>query len=157
MSEFSFKDYPAEFYKKVDAETVAFELIKIQNKYGHLKPSYVIEEAQHKDHPLHECFEWSDTMAARKWREEQAKSMLRVIVIKTEYMKEPLRAFVSYKNKDRENVYANIEVAFSDEITRDKIIKRALKELEMWKRRYQQYKELAEYFEALEKVVNKVA
>lgn len=53
---------------------------------GVLRPEAVVEEAQSKDHPLHDRFDWNDTTAAHAHRVEQARSLIQKVkyVSKTE-------------------------------------------------------------------------
>lgn len=39
----------------------------------------VIADAKNLDSPLHETFEWEDTQAAHKWRQEQARQLIRSV------------------------------------------------------------------------------
>lgn len=50
-------------------------------KHGdRLTPAVVLREAKRADSPLHSQFEWDDTVAAKKWREEQARVLIRWVV-----------------------------------------------------------------------------
>ena len=56
------------------------EAIKRRNA-GSVTPSQVIDEAQSEDSPLHPCFTWDDSDAAQKYREEEARRLIRCYVI----------------------------------------------------------------------------
>ena len=47
---------------------------------GLLSPEAVVDAAQDDTSPLHDCFEWDDTDAARLYRIEQARRLIRVQV-----------------------------------------------------------------------------
>lgn len=49
---------------------------------GVLRPGLVVELAASTNHPLHEYFEWSDTEAAQKYREDQARRLIRSVKIR---------------------------------------------------------------------------
>lgn len=150
MEEYAFKSGVTDFYSKVDPQVVGESLKKIEEKYGGLKPSYIISEAKYKDHPLHECFEWSDTIAAQKWRERQASSMLRVVVVQKEYSAEPIRAFVSIRNENG-YTYQNFDQVMMDPETAQMHLNDAKRELDAWMRKWKHLQQLAVYFEAIRK------
>jgi hypothetical protein len=56
------------------------ELKKLEQK-GKLSPLDVIDAAKNPKSPLHQYFEWDDTEAARKYRIEQARELIRTIKI----------------------------------------------------------------------------
>jgi len=58
---------------------------RLEKKHGVVSPEAVVEEARPKDSPIHEAFEWDDSVAAEKYRTDQARygiNHLRVIVKK---------------------------------------------------------------------------
>lgn len=62
------------------AKAAALEEIA-QRHGGGLTPPIVVEEARAKDHPLHDYFEWRDGIAAEKYREDQARALIRSVRI----------------------------------------------------------------------------
>ena len=70
---------------------------------GLLRPADVVEAARDPESPLHSHFEWDDTEAAEKWREEQARQLIRNVRIEVGTSSPVLvRAFVSLP-VDRQN------------------------------------------------------
>ena len=67
---------------KLDAETAGAELDRIAQERGGLTPATVVEEARPKDAPLHNAFEWRDKKAGEKYREWQARHMIRSIRVR---------------------------------------------------------------------------
>jgi len=57
------------------------ELENIKTKYGRLTPKLVLEEARDPSHPLHARFEWSDAIAAERYRLDQARELLSLVKI----------------------------------------------------------------------------
>lgn len=53
------------------------QLEAVRDKYGKLTPAVVVDAARPIKHPLHSRFEWDDTVAAEKWRQEQAGGLIR--------------------------------------------------------------------------------
>lgn len=64
-------------------EQVRLELQKIATANGGvLVPEHVVEAARDENHPLHKQFEWDDEEAARAWRIEQARGLIRSVTLK---------------------------------------------------------------------------
>jgi hypothetical protein len=59
-------------------ETIKAALAKIA-KEGKLTAETVVEKASNPRHPLHDEFEWDDTVAGAKWRLEQARELIRYV------------------------------------------------------------------------------
>lgn len=55
------------------------ELLAIRSEHGQLTPAVIVEAATPGDHPLHNRFEWDDTVAGHKYRLQQAKQLIRVV------------------------------------------------------------------------------
>lgn len=65
------------------------ELLKLKNRSGVLEPQIVVETARSANHPLHDSFEWDDTVAGHKFRVEQARALIRVHVTIEELIDQP--------------------------------------------------------------------
>lgn len=62
-------------------ETVTSALMKISAEAdGPISPQMVLDRARDESSPLHDCFEWNDTIAAEKFRMVQARVLLRLVV-----------------------------------------------------------------------------
>lgn len=60
-------------------------LNKIMEKHDwFLTPEILVEEASDEDHPLHNYFEWDDSVAAHQYRLQQAAFFIRTVKIKVE-------------------------------------------------------------------------
>lgn len=57
------------------------ELDRIRAKRGTLTPKVVVEEARRANHPLHSRFEWDDSVAAKRYREDQAGELIRSVMV----------------------------------------------------------------------------
>jgi hypothetical protein len=53
------------------------ELDRIYKQRGVLDKVMIVDVARDPKHPLHQCFEWDDTVAGEKYRQEQALEMIR--------------------------------------------------------------------------------
>lgn len=65
----------------VSAQKAGEELERIYTEHGKIEPKDVVDESRSEDAVLHPCFEWRDDVAAEKYREEQARTICRNIVI----------------------------------------------------------------------------
>jgi len=61
------------------ASAIVERLSAIYTKTGQLSPADVVAEAKRAKSPLHDLFEWNDTVAANEWRKAQAQRLLREI------------------------------------------------------------------------------
>lgn len=61
---------------------VADRLAALYKKNGTLTPALVVKDAKPKASPLHACFEWDDGVAAAKYREEQARELIRGVEVR---------------------------------------------------------------------------
>lgn len=144
----------------IPAQIVGERIEQIRVKRGgNLTPSDVVVDARQDHSPLHPCFEWDDHTAAEKYREDQARYLLRQIVVtiqKAESESYTVRAFVNLKDENSRS-YTSVLTAMGDVEKRRQIIQQAWNELKAWKSRYQEYKELADIFAALESVSERVS
>ena len=99
------------------------ELLRIREERGKLTPAIVLAEATDPEHPLHDKFEWDDSVAAEKYRLAQAAQLLRVTFRQTAESGEVanLRHFWVIKGteKDSESQYVPIEEVIVDPISRN--------------------------------------
>lgn len=61
----------------------AVEAVRAANG-GAVTPAALVDAARHPDAPLHPAFEWDDTVAAEKYRREQARGILRSLELVVE-------------------------------------------------------------------------
>lgn len=57
------------------------QLTRIYQERGILTPSVVVEDARPADSPLHNRFEWDDSVAAELHRRSQAKELIRSVKV----------------------------------------------------------------------------
>ncbi len=125
---------------------------------GAITAKAIVKEAKAQRSPLHNLFEWDDTVAAKNYREEQARQILvqLVIVQKGKKDKELLRvrAFVSVEEK-RDIHYTPFERAMSKPHLRQQLLQQALSEINTWREKYRELEELSGIFDAIAKVTTK--
>jgi len=137
-----------------NAPVIAAELQRIERERGGLRPSDVVAEAAKRTSPLHRYFDWSDTVAARKWRDQQARSLIASVrvVITDAPTREPIRAFMHVPSPGMAQRYGSTADVLSDPEQREIVLARALQELRSFKERYADLKELADVFAAADRV-----
>ena len=64
----------------VTADKAAEELQRIRNRRGELTAKSVVDESRPEDAPLHSAFEWNDSVAGERYREQQARSLIRAVI-----------------------------------------------------------------------------
>lgn len=119
---------------------------------GSLKPAVVVRDAKYKRSPLHDYFEWDDSAAAASFREEQARRIIRAVVVEVETSDEEprqVRAYLAVDNTKGKK-YVTVQDALSDPELRAEVLDRAMRELQSWKQRYQDLKELAPFFKLID-------
>lgn len=144
----------------LDAELVGKAFEAIEQRDGNITPARVVDEARPENAPLHPAFEWDDTVAAETYRMEQAKYLIRMLVVTDVHPEqtEPVRGLVSViiKPADEEEdagewkwpgagkqCYVSTARALQDDVWRRQVLRQALWELSCWERRYQHLEELA--------------
>lgn len=133
---------------KKQAVVFGNRLSEISEKRGFITPKIVVKDAESKSSPLHSYFDWNDTIAAKRWRIEQAKYLLRTISVTIVSENKPaIRHFFSITptkemKTDEIRVYVPVSAVMSNKDSRKEVIAYALRELEGWTQRYSQYSEL---------------
>lgn len=122
------------------------QLQSIYNSHGQLTPRLVVDLARDPEHELHSRFEWDDSIAAEKFRVEQARDLIR-------------KVRVVYKQGDENNPPQTIRAYHSlpdgdghayrstDEIVQDPLLsKMLLAQAERdWKDLHRRYAHLADF------------
>lgn len=128
------------------------EQVRVQNN-GRLTPRAIVEDARPDSSPLHAAFEWNDAEAAECWREEQARYLVRqlVVTMPERQTSEPVRAFVSVE-RGPGPYYTSTAAAMSDEDLREQVLGNALYELRAWRRKYSGLVELAALFTKIDQI-----
>ena len=131
-----------------DANVAAEVCAKLEAE-GRLSAPALVEASRAEDAPLHDMFEWNDTIAAEKYREEQAKKIIRSIVFTVENKPITTRMFQSVGPK----TYERVERIMSDEEKRKYLLNTAKAELAAFERKYQTLTELEVVFTAIRAIV----
>lgn len=141
--------------KHPDANTVGQYIEMLRGKFkGELTPDDVLDDAKNPNSPLHSFFEWDDTEAARQHRLKQARGLIRAVVavyVSDDKPAQRMRAYVHINEPDAPH-YRETSHALSQRNTRDLVLRRAMRELNDWKRRYADLKEFAKVVEVIEQM-----
>lgn len=141
----------------VDAQRVGERIEQLQDERGgRIRPEEIVQDAESSDSPLHRCFEWNDAKAAQAFRVDQARLILRSLVIKSG-PKVPMasRAFVAVMtgaDKASEKSYVAIGDALEDPVLREQVLDSARRELRSLRAKYARLQELARIFEAIDQL-----
>ena len=129
------------FYK-ADASKVLNELSELGDEYS---LSDVVEKAKDKNSEMHSIFEWDNSVAGNKYREIQAGTMVRNLVIvrhdETEE-KTNVRYFVSTGKRD--STYTPTRLVIRNQDAYEQLLERAYAELRTFKEKYSTLSELDE-------------
>lgn len=135
---------------KKQAAAAAKVLDEIVSERGHIKPAYVVEAARPASSPIHSLFTWDNTKAAEKWREEEARSLIRSIRVVRDDVSlrsQPvIRRYISCAAVEGEgafdgDAYLSADQIANDDDYRDQALQAALQELQVWQTKYEGLKE----------------
>ncbi len=123
---------------------------------GKLTPDVVLEDARNPNSPLAPYFEWDDTEAARQYRIQQARGLIRSVVVR--YRPTPdapprtVRAFLSTSDNEGRSHYTPSIHVMTDEQMRARAIRKAWDELQAFRKRYEELSEFAGLFASLDEI-----
>lgn len=131
---------------KVSAEDFYTELQTLTQ----ITPKNVLDLARSTNSKMHDDFEWDNEIAGEKYRLQQAREMIQLLAF--EPKKETHQPARVYQISKEKSVYKPVEVIIKNEDEYQLLLKRALTELESFKRRYSTLAELEEVFRAIEEL-----
>lgn len=142
-----------------DAERIALFLNKLYPNGA--TPEEVLDAAQRPDAPpaLKSQFDWNDKSAAKKYRINQARKVLRSINVVITTTGKPIetRAYHAVvpvgEPKKR---YMAMQVVWSTPVYANQVLETARVEMESWVHRYQGYQKLAAAVASAKGVLNKI-
>lgn len=157
MIKYSFRDVcPVVSGKKADAQKVGEALAKLTTD-GQLTPGTVVSAAKAPRHPLHPYFEWDDTKAAKAFRLDQARALIRSIRVEDEDTEEGhAPAFISIADKGGFRYHTTESVKNSEKLQAI-ILVQAERDLAAFERRYKELLDICALIrEAREKVRERI-
>lgn len=121
------------------------ELEAIRGKAGVLTPRAVLAEARKPKHPLHSRFEWDDSVAAERYRLEQAHELIvsvRIAFNTVKGKKADTRAFWAVRAADEsEYEYEDIESVMADDFKRRLMVREMRRQIAELTARYRHFEE----------------
>lgn len=142
MKKYSWKVGGASFLvSDMDANKVGKELESLGDN---ITASGVVALARKKKSEMHDYFEWDDSIAGEKYREEQARKLIQLIEVtftKDEKDIKPVRAYVNVK---RCSGYSPIEDVVQDVDAYQMLLDRAYEDLRIIKNKYAELQEIQE-------------
>lgn len=133
-------------YIKADPQIAGAMLERLEAE-NNLTAKALVDANRDESAPLHNEFEWDDSIAAEAYRETQARHIINCIEIVREEA-EPVRAFFNITRG--EPVYHHINAILQEKDSRDALLKAALAELICFKKKYKNLVELAKVFSAID-------
>ena len=141
---------------KVTAQEVG-EVCEQLEKQGELSPKTLLDASRDENAPLHNAFEWDDTVAAEKWRLEQARVLIANVRIvysddtqERNDMKD--RGFVPVTGQ--KSVYVSMDTALHRDEYKKKLLENARRDSELYLAKYRRIEELAGVCEAMKDFLN---
>lgn len=137
---------------RVDAQMVGEELCKIQEEFTAINPSQIVETAKDEKNILHDLFEWDNTKAGHNWRVWQARYMLRsitTVVIDQQEKEHTTFAFVNIRTEETKG-YQSVDMVVQSDTSRAYMLEQAKREMLIFRRKYQELKELSAIFENID-------
>ncbi len=127
-----------------------------KSKGGILVPKDVVDDARPEDAILHPAFEWDNDAAAEMYRENQARSLLRNIVLiekeeGADRSPEPIYINVRAVNDEPRGYRRVVDVAEDDEL-RQTVLQDLAVGLTAWKQRIVRFADLGAVQEKLEEL-----
>lgn len=129
------------------SEALRGQLQDVYDANGDLTPSLVVDAARDPSHPLHQRFEWDDSVAGEAWRREQAHRLIQSVrvVYREATDKEGPRSVRAFHAVPTKNGHGYIPV---DQVQRDPLMTRLVldemqREWTALKRRYEHFAEFA--------------
>lgn len=116
-----------------------------------ITPSNVVDYARNENTELHKCFEWDNDIAAEKYRFEQAKLVIRSIVVRSDDEEDDTQ-IRALQITTTANVYEPTRVFLQKPDEYKALLKRAKQELQAFKKRYQILSEMEAIFNEIDKL-----
>lgn len=102
----------------------------------------ILDYARNENTELHKCFEWDDSIAAERWRLQQARLIVCNLVYQESEKHEPTRIRVMQSTEN--NTYKPVRLILQNKTEYEQLLNRALAELHAFKERYKNLSELEE-------------
>lgn len=150
---------PGSRFASLDVNVIGAEIDRLATKYEQrLTAEHVVEEARSPKSPMHSVFRYDEDQAmAHEGRLYLARTLLRSVrvkIITPERKEVTVRMTVSTPRSEApsKGQYSTTEYALNDPELRSEVLKQALRDLIVFRRKYAELSELAVVFDAIDKV-----
>jgi hypothetical protein len=148
MIRYVFKEKPLTIQnaKEADAQRIGEALTEIKQKTkGRCNSKTVLGFARDRKHYLHKFFEWNNSVAAEKYRQEQARELMSCVdIVEGKGKKEKrLPAFVSLIDRGGRG-YHTVQEVLDSEHLQDLALRQAEADLESYERRLAVFHEICD-------------
>ena len=145
--------------KKADPQKIGEALAKVERESnGLLKPRAVWKAAEGKPrHVLHRHFEWGDVEAAGHWRDQQARILINTIRVVDAEDDDKGPAYFNITQTDAGRAYRSYGDVMANADLRRAVVRAAKRDLDAWKTRYRELKEVCELVEPARKRLSEMA
>ena len=138
--------------RHIVSAAVAAEVMDMLAEENRLNTKELVDVSRPDDAPLHCEFEWDDSIAAEKYREEQAGALIRHLTVRIEANNQEFPTRQYFMVQKEVNTYEPITVILKDEDKSAMLLDQAKSELQAFKAKYAGLKELAEVIRAIDSV-----
>ena len=146
------------FFHNKDPKKVAEEIYSISGSEEEPTKAQIVEKARDETSELHDLFEWNDSVAAEKWREDQAGHILRTLKVTfvkndaPQEKREPIPVRLFYGNPQKKEGFVSIVRIMGNEELYAQLLERAKAELQSLRKKYAMLQELAPVFEMIDEL-----
>jgi len=128
-----------------DAEKIYSEIQSIGEE---ATAKQILDYARDENTELHKCFEWDDSIAAERWRLQQARLIVGNLVYQEPEKQEPTKIRVLQSTEN--NTYKPVRLILQNKSEYEQLLEQALAELHAFKERYKNLSELEEILALIE-------
>ena len=141
---------------KNPADVAGKVLTQLKESKTGLTPESLVDASREETAPLHNEFEWDDNVAAEKYRREQARYIIRHLIIEEVKLEEPPhvkdRAFVYTGNV--KTGYVPLKDALENKTWRENLLAAAKREMKYFVSKYDRLEELAEVIVPMKQILS---
>lgn len=141
MTVATWSPFGSQYFKGVDPQKVSDEILSIGDE---ATPQQIVDAARSESAELHKCFEWNDSRAAEQYRLQQARDVVRNLVIERREEKPEAPQIRYFYKTDNGSGYKPSVHIFKVDDEYQSLLQRAYAELRAFKAKYSSLKELEE-------------
>lgn len=128
-----------------DPVSLRDQLQGIYDERRSLTPADVVDVARDPEHPLHERFEWDDSVAGERWRQHQAGELIRsvkIAFVDPQGRPADVRAFHAVRS-DKGHAYRPTDEIVQDEIATKVLLQDMEREWRALQARWSRFEEFS--------------